>query len=127
REGPPGSRVHLGANYSGTVSGVSRCRSPRPPSRRDIVLDGPALAVLEQAQAQRLGKPVLDADEVREVRTRAVEDEILYREALRLVLDRDDNLVRQRLIQKVPFPAPDLPGASRAPTPAALDRASRSR
>src|SRR5262245_41332924 len=109
------------------IGGLIFVLAPRPPSRRDIVLDGSALAVLEQAQAQRLGKPVLDADEVREVRTRAVEDEIVYREALRLGLDRDDNVVRQRLIQKVLFLAEDLAGASRAPTDDELDRASRYR
>lgn len=98
------------------IGGLIFVLAPRPPSRRDIVLDGAALAVLEQAQAQRLGRPVLDAEEVREVRTRAVEDEILYREALRLGLDRDDNVVRQRLIQKVLFLAEDLAGVSRAPT-----------
>jgi len=98
------------------IGGLIFALAPRPASRRDIAIDAGTLAALEQAQAQRLGKPALDADEAREVRTRAVEDEILYREALRLGLDRDDNVVRQRLIQKVLFFAEDLAGASRAPS-----------
>ncbi len=98
------------------VGGLIFALAPRPASRRDIAIDGASLAALEQAQAQRLGKPALDADEVHDVRVRAVEDEILYREALRLGLDRDDNVVRQRLIQKVLFFAEDLAGASRAPS-----------
>jgi peptidyl-prolyl cis-trans isomerase C len=88
--------------------------------RGDVVIDGAALRALEDAQAQRLGTPRLSPDEEREVRTRAVEDEILYREALRLGLDRDDNVVRQRLVQKVLFLAEDLAGVSRQPTEAEL-------
>jgi hypothetical protein len=92
--------------------------APQPVSQRDIVVDGATLAALERAQAQRLGAPVLDADEADRVRTRAIEDEILYREAIRLGFDKDDTIVRQRLIQKVLFLAEDIAGAS---TPATED------
>jgi hypothetical protein len=100
------------------VGGFIFALAPRPASQRDVVLDGATLAALERAQAQRLGKPVLDADEVARVRARAIEDEILYREALRLGFDKDDAIVRQRLIQKVLFLAEDLAGTS---TPATED------
>jgi len=88
--------------------------------RSEIVIDVATLRALEDAQAQRLGTVRLSADEERQVRTRAVEDEILYREALRLGLDQDDNVVRQRLVQKVLFLAEDLAGVSRPPTEAEL-------
>jgi len=39
-----------------------------------------------------------------------INDEVLYREALRLGLDRDDEIVRRRLIQKMQFLQRDLAG-----------------
>ncbi len=55
-----------------------------------------------------------------DVRARFIEDEVLYREGLRLGLDRDDGIVRQRIVQKVLFMAEELGGASRPPTEAEL-------
>jgi hypothetical protein len=98
------------------LGGLIFAVAPPPVSQRDIVLDGATLAALERAQAQRLGKPVLDSDETARVRMRAIEDEILYREALRLGFDTDDGIVRQRLIQKVLFLAEDLAGTSTTAT-----------
>lgn len=48
-----------------------------------------------------------------------VQEEILYREALALGLDRDDTIVRRRLAQKMEFLASDS-GAPAAPDPVAL-------
>jgi peptidyl-prolyl cis-trans isomerase C len=104
------------------VGGLIFAIVPRPEPRRDITFDSATFADLQRAQAQRLGAPVLDARESEDVRTRTMEDEILYREALRLGLDKDDNVVRQRLIQKVLFLAEDLAGISRAPTEEELRR-----
>ncbi len=98
------------------AGGLIFALAPRPASTRTIVIDGATLAALEHAQAERIGTPVLDADEERDIRARAIEDEILYREALRLGFDRNDNIVRQRLIQKVLFLAEDLAGVSAPPT-----------
>jgi hypothetical protein len=61
------------------------------------------------------GAPAIEA-----VEERALQDELLYREALRLGLDRDDSIVRERLIQKVLFLAEDLGGATREPSDADL-------
>jgi hypothetical protein len=94
------------------AGGVIFALAPRPASERDIVLDRATLAAFERAQARRLGAPALAADEAARVRTRAIEDEILYREAIRLGFDKDDTIVRQRLIQKVLFLAEDLAGAT---------------
>jgi hypothetical protein len=98
------------------LGGLIFAVSPRPDSARDIRLDGTTFRTLEAAQALRLAAPALAAEESTEVQARAVEDEILYREAIRLGLDKNDNIVRQRLIQKVLFLAEDLAGVSRAPT-----------
>jgi hypothetical protein len=51
-----------------------------------------------------------------ELVARQVEDELLLREAERLGLDRDDEIIRRRLIQKTLLLAEDLGGASRVPT-----------
>jgi len=42
-----------------------------------------------------------------------IDDEIMYREAVRLGLDRDDEIVRRRLIQKMQFLQRDLAAAPR--------------
>jgi hypothetical protein len=104
------------------LGGLIFAVAPRPEPRRDIAFDTAAFDDLQRAQAQRLGVPVLEARDAEEVRTRAIEDEILYREALRLGFDKDDNVVRQRLVQKVLFLAEDLAGVSRTPTEEELRR-----
>ena len=74
------------------------------------------LQSLHAAQARRLGVQKLSLERAAEVDRRALEDEVLYREAVRLGLDRDDGLVREHLIQKMLLLAEDLDGASREPT-----------
>jgi hypothetical protein len=103
------------------LGGAIFALSPRPPSRRDIDLDTRSLRALEAAEAQRLGRAALDPEQAKSVRDRAIEDELLYREALRLGLDRADAIVKQRLIQRVLFLAEDLAGAASPPTPAQLE------
>jgi peptidyl-prolyl cis-trans isomerase C len=102
------------------LGGLIFVLAPRATPSREIAMDSRSLAALREAQVQRLGRAALDGDETRQVETRAIEDEILYREALRLGLDRDDNVVRQRLIQKVLFLAEDLAGVTATPTEAEL-------
>ncbi len=98
------------------AGGVVFALAPKPESRRDIAFDDITFEALERAQAARLGAPTLTESEAHDVRARVIEDEILYREALRLGFDRSDNVVRQRLIQKVLFLAEDLAGVSRPPS-----------
>jgi len=74
------------------------------------------LQSLHGAQARRLGVETLSMEGASEVDRRAIEDEVLYREATRLGLDRDDGMVREHLIQKMMLLAEDLGGASREPT-----------
>jgi hypothetical protein len=89
-----------------------------PASRDDtrISLTSGELAALHAAQAQRLGVAVLDTGHTAEVDRRAIEDEVLYREALRLGLDRGDAVVRRHLVQKMLVLAEDLAGATREPS-----------
>jgi hypothetical protein len=91
--------------------------APRQETSRDIVLTRETLDALERAQADKRGR--VDALEVDE---RAIEDELLYREALRIGFDRNDPVVRQRLIQKVLFLAEELEGAADPPKDAELER-----
>ena len=104
------------------LGGLIFAIAPRPEPQRDIAFDSAAFDDLQRAQAQRLGVPVLETRDAEDVRTRAIEDEVLYREALRLGFDKDDNVVRQRLVQKVLFLAEDLAGVSRTPTDEELRR-----
>lgn len=94
--------------------------TPRPRSARDIDIESERLAALHAAEAARTGAPTLDADATRAVDQRALEDELLYREGVRLGLDKNDGIVRQRVVQKVLFLAEELGGASRPPTEAEL-------
>jgi hypothetical protein len=84
--------------------------------RRAVALEPSRLAALHAAQASKLGVARLPDEGAREVDARAIEDEILYREALRMGLDRDDPIVKQRLVQKLLLLVEDLGGASRQPT-----------
>ncbi len=79
------------------------------------------LQSLHAAQARKLGVSQLSDERAAEVDRRALEDEVLYREAMRLGLDRDDGLVREHLIQKMLLLAEDLGGASREPTRAEVE------
>jgi hypothetical protein len=94
--------------------------APRREDPRKIEVSSAGLAALERAQARRDDAPSLSPERAREVDARAIEDEVLYREALRLGLDRDDPIVRQRVIQKLLLLVEDMGGASRAPSDAEL-------
>jgi parvulin-like peptidyl-prolyl isomerase len=68
-----------------------------------------------QAQWHRLPTP----DELRRVVENKVEQEILYREALAMGLDKDDEIVKRRMAQKMQFVAEDV-AAAREPGSAEL-------
>jgi hypothetical protein len=50
-----------------------------------------------------------------------IDEEILYREAMELGLDSSDNVIRQRMVQKMSFLITDLASASSAPDPEELE------
>jgi peptidyl-prolyl cis-trans isomerase C len=83
---------------------------------RDVRLDAGTLSALRAERARRLRVRTLSAEESSKVEARAIEDEVLVREALRLGLDQEDPILRQRLVQKMLFVAEETAGASRPPT-----------
>lgn len=94
--------------------------APAPIPEREIRLHEPELRLIEKARARQLGVAELSEGERRDVRTRAIEDAVLYYEARRLGLDQDDGVVRQRLIQKLLFLTEELAGVGEPPDEAAL-------
>jgi hypothetical protein len=94
--------------------------TPAPKETRTVSIAPDVLAALRAAEARKLGKASLTAEESRLVESRAVEDELLYREALRLRISEGDIIVRQRLVQKLLVLAEDIDGASEPLTDVAL-------
>jgi hypothetical protein len=84
--------------------------APKPRLPEVIEVSSARLAALRTAEATR---PSATSERAAEVDQRAVEDEILYREGVRLGLDKNDGIVRQRVVQKVLFLAEEMGGASR--------------
>jgi peptidyl-prolyl cis-trans isomerase C len=72
------------------------------PARDRIVISAAFVDALRQEHARRTGKPPTE-DEARGLVERYVDEEVLYREALALGLDRGDVIVRRRLVQKMEF------------------------
>lgn len=93
------------------IGGVLFALAPAQRSAQEIRLSSSELQALQAARSRELATAALSESERRAVSARQIEDEVLYREALRLGLDRDDGVVRQRLIQKLLFLAEELEGA----------------
>jgi hypothetical protein len=74
---------------------------------QDIVIDAAQVEQLSEAAALLRGRP-LAADELAAVVAPAIRDEVMYREALALGLDIDDDQVRERLIEKMQYLSQDL-------------------
>lgn len=90
--------------------------SPNRTPSRSVDVDESALAAVHRAEAERSGRAALDPEASRTVDARLIEDELLYREALRMGLENDDPIVRERLVQKLLLLIEDLGGAGREPT-----------
>jgi peptidyl-prolyl cis-trans isomerase C len=73
------------------------------------------LTLLHQSQWRRLPTP----QELQRLIENKVQQEILYREALAMGLDKDDEIVKRRMAQKMQFLAEDV-AAAREPTTAEL-------
>lgn len=90
--------------------------APRPSSPLDIEIKSERLAALRAFEASRGASARMPAPRAEDVDQREIEDEILYREGVRLGLDKNDGIVRQRVVQRVLFLAEEVAGASRPPT-----------
>ena len=90
------------------------------PAAKEIRLSLPELnqlIVLFQAQWKRPPTP----QELRQLVDNKVQQEVLYREALAMGLDKDDEIVKRRMAQKMQFLAEDV-AAAREPTRDELQR-----
>lgn len=74
-------------------------RVARPPPER-VVVPAAFVKALGEEHRERTGRTP-DAEEARRLVARFVDEELLYREALALGLDRSDLIVRRRLVQKM--------------------------
>jgi len=96
---------------------LKREAAPEPKSRQ-IELTLEDLRGLEIAFTSRWQRPPTPEEMVGLVESR-VREEILYREALALGLDKEDTIVKRRMAQKMEFLAEDVSDA-REPTPEEL-------
>ncbi|MFT3774789.1 MAG: peptidylprolyl isomerase [Minicystis sp.] len=94
-------------------------RTAAPPRDGRIVVSADFVAGLSQEHRARTGRAPTPEEE-RALVDRFVEEEVLYREAVALGLDRGDPIVRRRLAQKMIFVAEDG-AAAREPTDADLE------
>jgi hypothetical protein len=83
-----------------------------------IVIDDTRVAKLAQTYAQQFGGPPSPAM-LRTLVDNYINEEVLYREGLAMRLDRDDEVIRRRVVQKVQFIEQDISTAP-APSDAAL-------
>jgi peptidyl-prolyl cis-trans isomerase C len=93
-------------------------KSPQPPDSRRIEVTAGTIGWLREGFARQWHRPP-DADELRGLVNDHVREELLYREALALGLDRDDTIVRRRMAQKMEFLTQDVAAAAE-PDDAAL-------
>ncbi|MET0660036.1 MAG: peptidylprolyl isomerase [Steroidobacteraceae bacterium] len=90
----------------------------REDAQRQIVVDDQLkqrITTLQLAQNGRAPSP----EQLQRLVENYIDDEVMYREALRMGLDQDDEIVRRRLIQKMQFLQRDLVSPA-APSEAAL-------
>lgn len=87
---------------------------PEPDTSRQIVVTNADVAVLYEGFRRRRMRPPT-VQELRGLIDRHVQDEILYREAVGLGLDREDPALRRRLATKLEYLAKDV-GAAVEPT-----------
>lgn len=85
---------------------------------RRIVVTEAEVESLWQAMSMLSGQAPTEAD-IRQIVEPRIREEVLYREALALGLDRDDSQIRQRLVEKMTFLTEDLLPAE-PPSEAAL-------
>lgn len=101
--------------------GVYRLLNPEAfdrPDRNRIVIT-PADLTQMGVQWRARGLPPLTAEQWKSLIETRVREEVLFREAVALGLDRDDTIVKRRMVQKMDFLAQDL-AAAREPSTAEL-------
>jgi hypothetical protein len=94
------------------IGGAMFALAPASGRREVVSVEQKALAAFADADTSSRLTGARGPD----IAQRFIEDEVLYREGLRLGFDKDDGIVRQRVVQKVLFLAEEVGGASRPPT-----------
>jgi len=89
-----------GALILTTTSFLNRLKADR--DRHHIVVSGAEIQRLQEVWAQQWGRPP-DGREISNLIKEYVREEVLYREALASGLDKDDTIVRRRLVEKMEF------------------------
>lgn len=89
-----------------TATGAS-APAEAPPAEDRVVVSTGTLEALVQEEVARTGRRP-SGEELRGLAEAWADDEVLYREAVRLGLDRGDPIVRRRLVQKMEFLSQDL-------------------
>ena len=102
------------------IGGAIFLVAPRPRDDRRIEISQDEIAIARAAEATRHGAAALDPAKAAEITARLVEDKMLFQEGVRMGLDQDDPIIRQRVVQKVLLLAEAIGGASREPTEAEL-------
>jgi hypothetical protein len=69
---------------------------------KDIFISDQEITSLISAWKSQVGRSPTD-DEISRIITNLIEEEILYREALLLGLDKEDRIIKRRLAQKISF------------------------
>ncbi len=72
------------------------------PEDKTITVPSATVQRLLETHERRTGRPATEPER-REILDRWIDDEVLYREALALGLDRDDPVIRGRLVEKMRF------------------------
>lgn len=101
------------------VFALDRWRDDEGAGRRVIEVTAQQVAGIEARWRAQFGRPPTGS-ELAGLLDDAVQEEILYREAQRLGLDRDDAIVRRRLAQKMAFMLEDS-GSVEAPSDADIE------
>jgi len=107
----------LGAVLFG-LAGLMQPGGPATASSKEIRLSLDEIAQLTLLYESQWRRPPTPQELARMVENK-VQQEILYREALAMGLDKDDEIVKRRMAQKMQFLAEDV-AAAREPTPAEL-------
>ncbi|HEY5894895.1 MAG TPA: peptidylprolyl isomerase [Chthoniobacterales bacterium] len=102
------------------VNGWRERRRPAESGIARIEVTAETLAWLSEGFSRQWHRAP-DVEELRGLVNDHVREEVLYREALALGLDRNDTIVRRRLAQKMEFLTDDITGAA-TPDDAALQR-----
>ncbi len=86
---------------------------PQEAKRRIVLTQGDLDQITAQWRAQ--GRPAPSAEQMRTLVEERIREEVLCREALELGLDRDDAIVKHRMVEKMQFLAEDV-GSLREPS-----------